>query len=308
MTRRLVCFCAALLLGLPAVAPGATEPADPSAASALKFERHGRADAARSIVLIPGMGCGQSVWDGTVEALGDRFAVYTVTLAGFDGVPPVRPPLGQAWARAIVELIEREKLRRPVVVGHSLGVSVAVRVATLAPQRVAALVAVDGTPTIPVPPDGQTAEQRKLEADAAAAAMRIVPAGAWPAVLRVIVRPMTKRGSDAERLVEMLLRSDRESIIESSREVTNDDLTPALHLLGSTPVTAIIAVPAPRPGETAEKQRDALETMYRRAFRGTRLTLRYVHDSGHMVMWDHPEAFYRELEAALDAADSAAGR
>ena len=271
---------------------------------ALTFQRHGRADAGKSVVLIPGMGCGGSVWDPTVEALKDRHAVYTVTLAGFDGVPPVKPPLGETWARGVVDLIERERLERPLIVGHSLGVSVAVRVATLAPERVGALVAVDGTPVFPVPPEDHTAGQRKRESDAIAAAMRAVPAGAWEAVLRTYTRPMAKERADAERLLEMCLRSDRETIIESSRELANDDLRRELSRLHAVPVTAIIAVPRPAAeGETARQLQEGLETTYRRAFDGTsRLTLRYVQGSGHMVMCDQPEAFHRELQAALDSA------
>ena len=137
--------------------------------------------------------------------------------------------------------------------------------------------------------------------------MRAVPAGAWETALRTYIRPMAKKHADAERVVQMCMRSDRESIVESSRELANDDLRPQLRRLDSVPVTAIIAVPRPAaPGETAERLQAESETMYRRAFAGApRLTLRYVHDSGHMIMDDQPEAFERELEAALD---SAAGR
>jgi pimeloyl-ACP methyl ester carboxylesterase len=269
----------------------------------LKFQRQGPADGTQSVVLIPGMGCGGSVWDRTAEALRDRYVVYTVTLAGFDGVPPLKPPLGETWARGVVALMEQEKLQRPVIVGHSLGVSVAVRVAALAPGRVGALVAVDGTPVFPVPEEGQTAEQRKLASDAIAAAMRAVPAGTWEAVLRTYIRPMAKERTNVERVVQMCLRSDRESIIESSRELANDDLRQELRRLESVPVTAIIAVPGPAtPGETPQRLQAELETFYRRGFDGTRrLTLRYVQCSGHMVMYDQPEAFHRELQAALDS-------
>lgn len=287
---------------LPARRPTPHPTAEGSIGRSLKFQRHGAADATRAVILIPGMGCGSSVWDSTVEALKDRYVVYAVTLAGFDGVPPVKPPLGEAWAGGVIELIEREKLRRPALVGHSLGVSVAVRAAERAPDRVGAVVAVDGLPVDPVPPEGQTAEQRRRIADASAATLGAVPDGAWEAVLRAYIRPLARRPADAERVVRMCLRSDRQSIIESWREVANDDLREGLDRLHSVPVTAIIAVPRPSaPGETAEGLRVGLERTYRRAFEGApRLSLRYVRDSRHMVMDDQPEAFHRELRAALD--------
>ena len=107
--------------------PGVT--ASSGQVGTLKFEVHGTRG--RPVILIPGLEGGPWVWKDTIARLEKNHVVYAVTLAGFDGMPaPARKTglVDQADA-SLLQLIEQRHIDRPVLVGHSLGGTLALRFA-----------------------------------------------------------------------------------------------------------------------------------------------------------------------------------
>jgi pimeloyl-ACP methyl ester carboxylesterase len=98
------------------------------------------------MILIPGLGCSGAVWDTTVAHYQSRYQVHVVTLAGFGGEPAAASPSLDAVRRDLIAYIDAEQLDRPVVVGHSLGGFMAYWVAATAPEKVSAVIALDGVP------------------------------------------------------------------------------------------------------------------------------------------------------------------
>ncbi len=119
----------ALLLGAALLAKAPALPAMVPALPAMAITRIGQGS--RSVMLIPGLGCGGGVWDRTVEAMGGEATFHICTLAGFDGQPPLPTPqkLIPAAIDALAAYIQKEKLQKILVVGHSLGGFVAMKLA-----------------------------------------------------------------------------------------------------------------------------------------------------------------------------------
>ena len=125
----------------------------------LKVERHG--NHGRPVILIPGLAGGPWVWQETIASLEKGHVVYAVTLAGFDGTP-VPADGGNLFDRAdtcLLQLIRRQKIDQPVLVGHSLGGTLALRFAGEHSELISGVVAVDGLPLFPGM-DRVDAEQR----------------------------------------------------------------------------------------------------------------------------------------------------
>jgi len=115
----------------------------------LKVQRHG--DHGRPVILIPGLQGGPWVWQQTIEQLQKNHVVYAVTLAGFDGMPAPADG-GNLFDRAdasLLLLIEQHKIDKPVLVGHSLGGTLALRFAGEHAQLISGVVAVEGLPIFP---------------------------------------------------------------------------------------------------------------------------------------------------------------
>ncbi|CAN5644117.1 hypothetical protein BH11BAC1_BH11BAC1_09670 [soil metagenome] len=82
----------------------------------------------KCMILIPGLGFGESVWKDFIIHYQKEFTIYAITPAGFAGTPaPPMPdsaiPYSQlTWTNGIVtgilKLIEMEKLNKPIIVAH----------------------------------------------------------------------------------------------------------------------------------------------------------------------------------------------
>ena len=112
------------------------------------------------VVLVPGLASGPSTWAETVPAL-DGYTVHRVTLAGFAGVPRVEADSAGGMLGAVRDELAAyvAALDGPaVVVGHSLGGFVALRVAALRPANLVGVVVADAPPfmaglNVAEPPD-----------------------------------------------------------------------------------------------------------------------------------------------------------
>jgi len=110
----------------------------------------------QAMILIPGLGFGGEVFDELMQRWQDRYRMYAVTLPGFGGT--AAPPApgkdvsfgSQTWTngavQAIEDLIRREKIERPILVGHWLGgTQVALRLALRHPKEIRAVILLAGS-------------------------------------------------------------------------------------------------------------------------------------------------------------------
>ena len=106
--------------------------------------------AGRPMILIPGLFCSGKVWDETVEHFKDRYACYEITLPGFAGQPPIESDsILKTVVTQLADFIIQNKLKNPVIVGHSLGGFVALQLGVLYPELVGDLVIVSSAPFLP---------------------------------------------------------------------------------------------------------------------------------------------------------------
>jgi pimeloyl-ACP methyl ester carboxylesterase len=98
-----------------------------------------------SIVLVHGWASDGRAWAATLPALSARHRVLVVDLPGHGrSEPPERPYSMDLFADAVVAVLDEAGLRRAVLVGHSNGTPAVRQAWRRHPERVAALVLVDG--------------------------------------------------------------------------------------------------------------------------------------------------------------------
>ena len=81
------------------------------------------------VLLIPGLASSGATWDDTVKQLTPHYRCHVFTLAGFAGVPAQPGPLLDDVDAALANYIEQKHLKSPIVVGHSLGGFIALKLA-----------------------------------------------------------------------------------------------------------------------------------------------------------------------------------
>lgn len=130
-----------------------------------------RGESGPTLLMIPCAGCGAQSWERFMAKNQHRFRMIAVTLPGYDASPRPELPL---WTdstvfqdnalRQISKLIDDRELSDVVLVGHSFGVTMALRLAALRPDVVRALVGVDSSPTSPARRAMQSPQERLAEA------------------------------------------------------------------------------------------------------------------------------------------------
>jgi pimeloyl-ACP methyl ester carboxylesterase len=99
----------------------------------------------QALVLHHGLASSQRIWDLMLPRLTRRFRVVTFDARGHG--KSAKPGAGYGFDRVVGDLmavIRAERLRRPVVVGHSWGSMVALEAAARHPRAIAGAVLVDG--------------------------------------------------------------------------------------------------------------------------------------------------------------------
>lgn len=257
------------------------------------------------MVLIPGLACDWTVWDSFMSRNEGAYTMYAVTLPGFAGSdPPPTPPEDAKFGdgpwlanaeRAVVQLVEEKGLARPVVVGHSLGGHLAMRLAAEHPGMFRSAVAVDGMPAFPLSGPGieMTREQRETFASTMFRSMSATPDEAWRTQQKQWVMQMVTDPTRGESIAAMNARTPKTVVCRYMAELLAADITAEVKK-SETPILMVAAVaPSGTPGSSAESVR----TIWTSFSEGTKtVNVVYFEDSRHFVMDDAPEKLDRVME------------
>jgi pimeloyl-ACP methyl ester carboxylesterase len=244
-----------------------------------------------SLVLIPGLGCGAWVWAGTIERFSRDYTAYVITLPGFDGQPmtPQRP-LFATFSADFWTLLSTANIHKPVVIGHSLGGTLAIALAEQHPDRLKAVVAVDGLPIFP-PLAMATPTQRQTAAAKAAARYATLDPAEFLAALEHYMQSAVTDPALVEPTAELEARSDPKAVADWVQEDFTNDLRAGLKNV-AIPLLEIMPY---EPSPAAYTQEQTL-AFYRELLAGApRATVQPVAPSRHFIMLDQPETFYRVL-------------
>ncbi|WP_208277527.1 alpha/beta fold hydrolase [Massilia oculi] len=277
------------------------EPAERFESGGLLVERHG--SRGRPVILVPGLASGPWVWQETIRQFKDEFTLYVVTLPGFDGRPapsgsPDWAPFESARA-ALRGLIAERKLDKPVIVGHSLGGTLAYAVAQDLGNGIGGVVALDGLPVFPgtenMPP-----QQRPQAAINVRTRMAASRPDAYAAEQRQYMRGQGVLDiGKADDITPLLLRSDREAVGAYVADLLALDLRPGLSKI-SAPVLVVAPVYQYDAAQDALTVNDKVEH-YRMLVEGIpSVEVVPIAPSRHFLMIDQPLALAGILRRYLD--------
>jgi pimeloyl-ACP methyl ester carboxylesterase len=230
-----------------AALPAPTESFD---VGSLHIDRYG--DAGPPIVFVPGLGSGPWSWAEQIGTFSRTNRVYALTLDGFDGrVYTPEPDPFASFTSDFWTLLDARHIARPVVIGHSLGGTLAIALAEQHPDRLAGIIALDGLPVFPA-----VAQQSDAQRAATAAAMSAPIATQTPAEFRSSqVRYMQSIGVLDASLVEptaaLQARSDPRAVAAWAQADVATDLRP---LLGRATTPILELMPYAPGGPYTEQQ------------------------------------------------------
>lgn len=228
------------------------------------------------VILIPGLTSPRDVWSGLVAAV-PGYRYHLIQVAGFAGDVPganASGPVLEPLAEEIARYIRAERMAGPAIVGHSMGGTLGMMLASRRPEQVGRLMVVDILPA-PAGMFGATASSIRPFADTLLDALTSTPGG------QRLLQSFLGGGSAARAA------SDPDLVARATHELAVTDLTDSLARI-QAPMTVVYATaPAGNGYDPAATVRG-----YRSAYANApRAKLVRIANSGHMIMYDQPAEF-----------------
>jgi 3-oxoadipate enol-lactonase len=248
---------------------------------------------APAVVLLHGWASSRRMWETAQQRLSAQFRTVALDLPGHgeSGKPDWTWYSIPGYADLVARLIERLDLRRPAAIGHSMGGTIALELASRRPDALECLIAVNPVVT------GRVYSRNIVFTDQWVEPAVRVSRRVWPAASRLLTRPpeaLRRRTPDhIRRNSEDLGMTTADSALGSMRAVLSWDLTERLSSIKARTLVIVGSqdrVVTPAEGEIAAQ-----------GVRGARLVrLR----AGHQPYDEVPDEFYPMIEAFLAGAAS----
>lgn len=240
----------------------------------------------RPLLLIPGITSPAITWGFVAEQLAARFDVYVLDVRG-RGLSESGPHLGydlDSYAADAAGIISALGLKDCVVLGHSMGARIALRLGHNNPANIARMVLVDP----PVSGPGRREYPAKLPwyVDSIRQSLK----GMSAEEMRAFCPSWTEE--QLQLRAEWLHTCDEAAIVETFERFHTEDVHQDVPHL---PCPALLVV-ATRGGVILPEDEEELKTL------SAHITVTRVADAGHMIPWDNLPGF---IEAVMPFAAEA---
>lgn len=242
------------------------------------------------VLLFPGFGCTGEVWDETVSALSKTHECHVFTLAGFGDVPPIETPWLVKVKDEVINYVKDHKLRKPILLGHSLGGTLSLWLASSEKDMFKKVIAVDALPCsaalmIPnykgdVIPYDNPQSKRMLDMDSTSFAKMNAQS----------IPYMCLNKEKQTTLLNWMVKADRKTYVYGYVDMLNLDLRKDIASI-KIPVT-ILAATNP---DVATVQKN-YQLQYANL---PSVNIQYAEHSAHFVMYDQPEWFIKNVKEAI---------
>ncbi len=232
----------------------------------------------RPVFFIPGLGCPGEVWDDTIGKL-HGVQAHVLTLAGFAGTPPIKPPLAATARKEIVRYIRANRLDHPIVIGHSMGGTIAYWLAETAPDLIGGVIVVDAGPALQ---DTDPATAHALRNTWAQAGDDELPTMVGGAYSGMVADP-----KHIAPFIDAIAKSDRQTMGDAIFELVKTDLRGDLGNIRA-PLLLVLA-----DGGYQQLYRSQVQPVPHHE-------VVVIAKAKHFVMLDDPDALAKAIDGFLD--------
>ena len=251
------------------------------------------------VLLVPGLTSSPEIWERLVTALpGYRYhLVHVCGFAGADvggnaGNGPVLLPI----ANELVRYISQADLDAPAIIGHSMGGTLAMMVASGAPDSVSRVMVVDMVPFMGIffGPPGTTSERVRPVAEATRRQISGRSARERQASIEASIAGMVRNPAARAGPMRHAMESDPVLGAQVMYDLITTDLRSQIAAIKAPLVVLYVN------GPNIPLNDGQMDAVYRASFAGApQAILRRVPDAYHFVMLDQPERFTQEVSGFL---------
>ncbi|MEA1786649.1 alpha/beta hydrolase [Arenibacter sp. GZD96] len=243
------------------------------------------------LLFFPGFTCTGEVWEDTVAELSKNYECHVFTFAGFGEVAPIEKP----WLPKIKEEIEAyvsaKALKNPVIIGHSLGGTLGLWLASEENHPYKKIIVVDALPSTGalMMPDFKSEyivydnpyNKQLLEMDSLS----------FDKMAQQMAMGMTLNTEGQKKVKEWMLLADRETYVFGYTDLLKLDLREDIAKI-NIPVTILAA--------TQPYGKETVETTYQGQYaKLANYSIKFADESAHFIMYDQPEWFINNVKEEL---------
>jgi len=253
----------------------------------------------RAVIFIPGLTCGPWEWAGEISQFSNNYTVYALTLPGFDGRPAITRPLFTTVAADFWSMLQTHAIVKPVIIGHSMGGTLAILLAEQHSDRLGGAIAVDGMPIFPGM-ERMTADQRaQVGARMTATMTSATTPEEFAAMEKSYVLPyLMTSPADIAAVAPLAARSDIAATAAWTTEDVALDLRPQLTSV-SAPFLEIAPFDATLEAKilpNAAAKRSYYESLLAN---DSAANVQIIEPSRHFIMYDQPKKLHEAIATFL---------
>ncbi|MBC30363.1 MAG: alpha/beta hydrolase [Muricauda sp.] len=242
------------------------------------------------LLFFPGFICSDEVWEEQVAELSKEYECHLFTFAGFGGVAPIEFPWYPKVEDAVLDYIKENNLENATAIGHSLGGTLALSLASRQPlfKKLVIVDALTATGALMFPnynPDNMVYDSPYNN--------QLLEMGQddFSKMATGMASGMTTNKEKQGQIIEWMEKADRKTYVYGYTDYLKVDLREQVGKI-KIPVT-ILAATQPF-GEAMARQ--TYQEQYKNL---SNYELKFAEGAAHFIMYDRPEWFLNELKSSL---------
>ncbi|MBX2962733.1 MAG: alpha/beta hydrolase [Cyclobacteriaceae bacterium] len=262
-----------------------------------KVEKTGKGK--RHMILIPGLTCAGEVWSETVARYEKQYTLHVISLPGFAGTPAVaKDEYLKSMRDELISYIKINKLKKPIMVGHSLGGFLCLWISAVEPDLVGPNFIVDALPYFPAIQDPKaTVESMKPMATSMRDMMKNASPEQTKQSQQYYLNTMASAPDKLEIIGQWGIESHSPTVAQAMYEMQTTDLRQELATI-KVPVTVLGAWIAYKDyGVTQDSTFKNFSDQYQQV---KNVTIQLTDTAKHFIMYDDPEWFFQNMDKFLN--------
>lgn len=242
------------------------------------------------VLLFPGFGCTGEVWNETVTELSKNHECHVFTFAGFGNVSPIDEPWLSTIKDQIISYVKTKKLKNATLIGHSLGGTLSLWLASEEADLFKKLVIVDALPAsaaLMIP----NYKGEKIPYDNPQSKMMLnMDQKAFNAMNSQSISYMCLNKEKQKTIAEWMNAADRKTYVNGYIDMLNLDLRKEIAKI-KIPVVILAAT---------NPDLNTVQNTYKAQYENLpSVKVYYAANSAHFVMYDQPEWFMDKVKLEL---------
>lgn len=244
--------------------------------SAIHVEKSGKGN---PIIFLPGFTSPGSVWDETIKNINGTYESHLVSYAGFNGLEPIGTPWYDPIKKQLIEYIIQNQLSNLTLIGHSMGGSLAIDLASELQKKVAGLILVDAIPCMrEVMMPNVPANSLQYDSPYNNQILNMSNED-FKNMATGMCQYMTNDQSKVERLIDWSINADRKTYVYGFTDLLKLDLRDKLSNI--TAKTLVIGTYIPNKQTVMSNYEKQYSNLKKKEFA-------LVENSKHFIMFDQP--------------------